>query len=189
MKRILIIISLVLSVVELTAQSKPAYSTQNYVGLLTGGSGSNFQVQTINGLSFRQWFVGLGTGIDWYYQRSIPVFLSAERGFGIGSNRKIYFSSSVGANFSWNNREDYYHIWGNGSSKFNPGLYWSAGFGYRIPVGKRNDALLFHVGYSNKFYKEKRHFTYECLIPPCPGSDETFEYNLRALSMKLGWGF
>ncbi len=189
MKLFFVAVSLVLYGGQLAAQVKPKFSTQNYVGIVAGSRETELQVQTINGLSYKKWFTGIGSGIDWYFLRSIPVFVSAERSISITAKRKLYFSSAAGANFPWKNEGYYNYYWGWDASKMYPGFYWNAGFGYKIAVGKQNDAILFHLGYSNKFYKEKVTSVYPCLIPPCPENTETFKYNLRALSLKLGWGF
>jgi hypothetical protein len=172
----------------LHAQQKISFSSQNYVGILTGGSGTGPLIHSINGIRFGKWFTGVGSGVDWYYQRSVPLFFSAERGFRLTPSPKIYFSSGAGIHFPW--PDDSYSKWGWGSvSKTYPGFFWNAGLGYRIPVSKNNDAVLLHFGYSNKLFREKVITNYFCINPPCPGNIETYKYNLRAVSLKLGYGF
>jgi hypothetical protein len=188
MKKNIIAFIFLIACCSLQAQDKVAFSTQNYVGLLVGSNGSNPQIQTINGIRFKKWFTGIGTGIDWYYQRSIPVFLSVERGFRVAPKKNIYFSSGAGINFPW--RDNAYNDWNWGSvSETKNGLFWNAGFGYKISVSKTNDAILLYFGYSNKVYSEKIKTTYPCLVGPCPENIETYKYNLQALSVKVGYGF
>ena len=188
MRNSIIIIAILIASYQSAAQNKARFSSQNYVGMLAGSSETDIHIQTINGLAFNKWFTGIGTGIDWYYYRSIPVFLSGERSFNIKARKKFYLAGAAGVNFPWN--ETIYRDWNWWSdSKLYPGLSWNAGFGYKLAVGKQNDALLLHIGYSNKFYKENLTGTYPCLVPPCPEYNETFNYNLRALSVKVGWGF
>ena len=81
MKKIFVFLLTLFLTIGLMAQQKPRFSTQNMVGLLVGGSDNAPQVQTINGLVYRNWFTGIGTGIDWYYQRSIPVFFFGQSVF------------------------------------------------------------------------------------------------------------
>ena len=188
MKKIILASLFLMAYCNMRAQNKVAFSTQNYVGLLVGGSGNSLQIQTINGIRFNKWFTGIGTGIDWYSQRSIPVFLSVERGFRVNPKKNIYFSSGVGVNFPWQvNADDDWNSWSVSETK--NGLYWNAGLGYKISVSKNNDAVLLYFGYSNKMYNEDIKSTYPCLIGPCPESTETYKYNLRALSIKIGYGF
>lgn len=188
MKKIFLAFIFFVACGSLHAQNKASFSTQNYIGILTGGSGNGPQIQTISGFRFNKWFTGIGTGIDWYYQRSVPVFLSLERGFRVAPKKNIYFSSGAGINFPW--RDNVYNDWNWWSeSKAKNGLFWNAGFGYKISVSKNNDAVLLHFGYSNKVYSEKITSTYPCLVAPCPETTETYKYNLRALSIKIGYGF
>ena len=189
MKKITIILLLLISVLYSNAQKKIKFATQNYVGFLAGSSDNALQLQTINGISFNKWFTGIGTGIDWYYQRSVPVFISAERGFKVNQKKHIYFSAAGGANFPWKN-SNYVYDWNwYQTSKMEPGFYWNTGIGYKINIGKQDDAVLLHLGFTNKFYKEKITSTYPCLMAPCPENTESFNYNLRAVSVKLGYGF
>ncbi len=187
MKIFIIVVFIFISIVT-NAQDKMIFSSQNYVGLLEGEHGSAFQLQTINGFKYKTWFVGLGTGIDWYYQRSIPAFTSVNKDFIRKGKRNFYASIDGGINYPWKDHK-YYNEWGYGSGKFDPGAYWSAGLGYKIGFGKKTDALLMHLGYSYKHLSEKVSTVSPCLIGPCPESTETFNYSLRRLSLKFGWIF
>jgi len=174
--------------ISVTAQGKINFSSQNYLGLLEGENGSKFQLQTINGVIYKSWFVGVGTGIDWYYLRSIPVFASLNKDFFKQGRRNFYASVDGGINYPWKT-DDYYNEWGYKTGELNPGAFWSAGLGYKIGIGKNNDALLMHFGYSYKHLSEEVRTLSPCLVGPCPENTETFNYSLRRLSLKVGWNF
>jgi len=170
------------------AQHKIVFSSQNYAGLLEGENKSAFQLQTINGFKYKTWFAGLGTGLDWYYQRSIPMFASINKGFLKKGERNLFISADGGLSFPW--KRDNAIEWNYGSNgKFYPGLYWSSGLGYKIGIGKNSDAVLLHVGYSYKHLIEKNTIVNPCFNPPCPESTERYDFRLRRLSLKLGWNF
>ena len=169
-----------------TAQKKAIFSSQNYAGLLEGQHGSSPQLQTINGVKFNDWFVGLGTGIDWYYRRSIPVFGSVNLDFLKKERRSFYVSGNVGINFPWQT-DNYHNEWGYSETKSYAGLYWSAGLGYKIGIGKKNDALLIQVGYDYKHIGEKVNNPYVVVESQDP--NDHFDYHLRRLSAKVGWSF
>jgi hypothetical protein len=189
MKYILIIAAFVFINVPANAQHKIIFSSQNYAGLLEGENGSKFQLQTINGFKYKTWFAGIGTGIDWYYQRSIPLFASLNKGILKNGDRNFYLSADGGINFPWKNNT-YYYGWGDENGKLSAGLYWSAGFGYRIGIGKHTDAILMHIGYSYKHLLEKTTtYVYPCLVYPCPEAPARYDLDLRRLSLKLGWNF
>lgn len=172
----------------LQAQNKPRFSTQNTVGLLIGGSDNAPQFQTINGVAYHNWYTGIGAGIDWYYQRSIPVFLSVNRFFTTSPRRQVFLSSGAGVNYAWGTPDYITNGWGY-DTKFSPGFYWTAGLGYKIAIGKQNDHLLIQLGYNNKSHTQKSTLVMPCLIAPCPVSKETYKYSFNALSFRIGWGF
>ena len=167
-------------------QKKAGFSSQNYAGLLEGEHGSSLQLQTINGVRFSSWFVGAGVGIDWYYRRSIPVFASVNKDFLRKEKRSFYVSANAGVNFPWQT-DNYHNEWGYEETKSYSGLYWSAGFGYKIGLGKGNDALLMQLGYDYKHVSEKTIVPY-MVFDDRPPNDQ-FEYHLRRLSCKIGWNF
>lgn len=170
-----------------SAQKKAIFSSQNYAGLLEGEHGSSLQLQTINGVKFNNWFVGLGAGIDWYYRRSIPVFTSVNMDFLKKEKRSFYLSANAGINFPWQT-DNYHNEWGYNETKSYAGLYWSAGLGYKIGIGKGNDALLMQLGYDYKHVSEKVGLPYIVFDSETDPNDR-FDYHLRRLSCKVGWNF
>lgn len=190
MKRGFTIIVCLFAAYLAAGQDHPWFSTQNMVGIQIGGSGQRPQVQTWNGLAWKNWFGGLGTGIDWYYRRSIPLFFTGARFIPLTPRRQLLLSGGAGINFPWDKSPgDYWIGWNSTHSTYKPGMYWNTGVGYRLQVGKQKDMLLFHMGYNVKEHTEDRYTEVACLIPPCPGQKETMKYTLRTISLKLGWGF
>ena len=166
------------------AQKKVNFSSQNYVGLLEGEHGSSLQLQTINGVKFNRWFVGLGAGIDWYFRRSVPIFTSVTADFLKKEKRSFYFAANVGINLPWQTN-DYPNEWGYVETKSSAGLYWSAGVGYKVGIGKGNDALLMQLAYDYKHVSEKAGHPYIAEQDP----NDRLDYYLRRLSAKIGWNF
>ncbi len=171
----------------IAAQKKLNFSSQNYVGITIGEVSTELQVQTINGVKWKQWFGGIGTGIDWYYYRSIPVFASVNRSFLQKGKRSLFFSADAGINFPWEQMR--YYSYDEVSTTQYPGLYWAAGFGYKLGVGKSDNSILLHFGYSYKKLEEKVSNSFPCFNPPCTVFTESFDYRLKRLSIRLGWGF
>ena len=169
-----------------SAQNKAGFSSRNYVGLLEGEHGSSLQLQTINGVKFNSCFVGLGLGIDWYYRRSIPFFASVEKDFLKKGRRNFYLSANAGVNFPWQT-DNYHNEWGYDETKSTAGLYWSAGFGYKIGIGKGDDGLLIQLAYDYKHVTEKVVLPY--MVFDSMNSNDEFDYHLRRLSITAGWIF
>ena len=193
MKLFLIIAVTTISATVL-AQHNATFSSQNYIGLLEGEQGSKFQLQTINGIKYKTWFAGAGTGIDWYYRRSIPAFMSLNKDFFIKGNRNFFIATDVGANFPWLVDKNSY-VAGYIVEESIPGFYWGAGLGYKIGIGKLNDGILLQLGYSYKHVGEKVKTPYYydyvpgMIMQPKPDMTNRFDYYLRRLSLKIGWNF
>jgi hypothetical protein len=185
MKYIFLTLFVFILVLNSGAQEKFLFNSQNTIGLLEGGSGSAFQLQTINGIAFKKWFAGLGTGIDYYYIRSVPLFLSANHNF-LNKPRTPFVSLDAGANFAWVKKEQ--EGWGIINSDYSPSLYLGGNAGYKFGL-RNNDALLLLVGYSLKELKENREVPTFCINPPCQTTIEKYNYNLRRISLRLGYQF
>ena len=161
------------------------FGSQNYIGILEGEAGTSFQLQTINGFRYKTWFAGVGTGLDYYYQRSIPLFISLSK-FLPSAKTPFYFNGDAGINFPWNKNGIYDFQYRGDSS---PSLYWAGGFGYKFSFKKGDQGILLNLGYSYKHIIQETETSYPCLIAPCPVFTERYDYRLKRLSLKAGWMF
>lgn len=185
MKHYFLFLLFFLGVIGVQAQEKIQYSSMNYAGLLEGDAGSAFQLHTVQGIKYSRWFSGIGTGLDYYYLRSVPLFLSVNRML-LNQSRTPYLSLDGGLNFAWVHREA--DRWNDfTSSHFSPAFYWGAGVGYKVSMRNRRDALLLNIGYSFKQLKEDQEHTVFCINPPCPPQVEHYNYKLNQVSVRLGW--
>lgn len=166
------------------AQQRPDFHSQNYIGVLEGATSSSFQLQTINGVRYRNWFGGAGIGLDYYYYRTVPLFLSLTRYTGSGNNG-FFFSIDGGINFYWGYRDKYGMNPTGTEGEFSPGLYYTGSAGYRIRLPDSKDAVMFNIGYSVKHLNETRGGA--CINPPC--YFDRYDYRLNRLSLRLGWSF
>lgn len=165
------------------AQDKLKFHSLNYAGILEGEDGTAFQLQTINGVKYKTWFAGLGTGIDYYYYRSIPLFISVNK-FLSAKKSSFFFSGDVGINFPWAKR---------GSSQeqgtASAALFWSGGAGYALNIKSSDHKILFSVGYSYKHIKDEKTYTICPFIPPCYEEKQRLDYHLKRISVRVGWMF
>ncbi len=184
MKFFILILAVSLLAVNVQAQTKFQYSSQNYIGILEGEFSTSFQLQTINGFRKNNWFAGLGTGIDYYYERSIPVFASVSR-FLKSTKVPLYFTADVGVNFPWVRNWSYIQDPG----EFKAGLYGAGGIGYKFGFKKSSKALLLNLGYNYKRLTQSYVQQTNCLVPPCPIYTEKYDYRLRRLSVRVGFMF
>jgi hypothetical protein len=133
-------------------KSKPSvqFGSINQLGILNGGSGVSYAIQSINGVQMKSWFIGAGVGIDMYSKRSVPVFIEGRKWLGQKANKPFIYGGA-GLNFTWLNFIEKekaglpYSTW--------PGLYMDAGFGVRV-LTSRSLAVVMSAGYSLKQSKE-----------------------------------
>ena len=189
MKRILFFVLCVCMTGRISAQHKTVvcpwqFHSINNVGLLEGQTGSAFQLQSVNGMQYRSWYVGIGLGLDFYRYRTIPLFLDIRKEFGKGT-KKFFAYADGGVNFAWltDNEKTMYFT----DDHFNTGFYTDLGLGYKIGVGRTNHLLL-SLGYSLKKLKET-YQTYSYLPPDNALGKEHIDYNLNRLTIKVGWEF
>ena len=187
-KKLVAILLMTIITPTLSAQLKTNFHSRNYVGLLEGDAGTSWQLLLINGLQRRSWFAGLGTGLDFYRYRTVPLFFSVTKSIKPTGNG-FYVLSDAGINFAWINKEARSRFNDFISDKFTPSLYWNAGIGYKTPLRIKENALHINLAYSYKHLKETKEVPVFCITAPCPPSIEEYNYQLKRVSIKLGWEF
>ena len=166
-------------------KSKREFSSQISAGIIEGEQRTSFHVEMLNGIWYKTWFAGVGTGLDYYYFRSIPVYLSAAK-YLSPRNHSFYVQGDAGVNFAWEDQPSF--NWNEVNSEFKPGVYWNTSFGFATGLDRKN-SFLFGLGYSHKSLREIKEMTVPCFNPPCQNTFETYRYNLNRLTLRLGWQF
>ena len=177
------------SQINLKKQSAIKFQSSLQAGSLFGQAGSKpaLTVSVINGIRTKEWFAGIGVGIDYYgAKRSIPLFAALQKSLSKKPN-SFFLYGNAGYNFGWlkesekRNRGSYVNQTG--------GLFYDAGIGYQFKISKINK-LGFTVGYTFKQTKEA--YFYPCWycgndigIPP----PEIENYKFRTIALKFNWWF
>ena len=186
--RLFITVALLMLCFVSFAQQKLKFHSQNYVGAVGGDFDAAFQFNTINGMQRGLYFGGIGTGIDMYYIRTAPLFLSLSRYLN-QRNTSPFFALDGGTNFVWDkstaNKYNYY----SNDGDFTPSLYYAAHAGYKIGINKKSGSVLVSLGYSAKKIKENIAASVPCFQPPCPSADQQINYRFNRFSFRLGWMF
>ena len=188
MKKIIVPILLLFSIVYTKAQDSLQFKAQQWVGHLEGENGSAFQFTTAAGVQLGSNFLGLGSGIDWYYFRSVPVYLTYQYNLPTGKKR-FFVNADAGLNYYWKKKAGISGWTNTISDKFYPSTYFETGIGYRTYFKNKKDALLFHIGFGYKKLKEDQETPLVCVMAPCPTTVGHFSYKMRRLSIKMGWEF
>lgn len=187
MKIILLLCSVLIFSITF-GQAKYKFHSENYLGVLEGNEPSAFQIQSINGFRRGTWFAGIGTGIDYYFYRTVPLFLSLSK-YLTRKERSFFFSVDGGTNFVWDKSTGSAYNEYRNNGAFTPSLYFGGSAGYRISLKNKRDAVLLNIGYSAKYIEESIKTFSPCLVPPCPEYNEKYKYNFSRVSLKVGWMF
>ena len=161
----------------------------NSVSLLNGENEISAALQSVNGLQKGAWFGGIGLGLDYYIQRSVPLFADLRYEFGKGKN-KFFGYADGGINFDWikeNNNSEPIFIWEGfaNSAEYNDGSYVEGGLGYIVGM-KKGNGLVLSLGYSYKSLERK--VTYQDWRTQQPTTD-IYKYKLNRIAIKAGWRF
>jgi hypothetical protein len=166
-------------------KSKWKFNSANQVGLLQGEGNTAASLQTINGFRLHRFFAGVGTGVDYYRYRSIPLFASARLYLGSLPNQ-FYIYGDGGTNFVWQERNT--NLYGS-KETYRPGFFGGAGIGYSAGL-KNGMGITLSAGYTCKKVTNIQQEISSCpFMGPCVLSAQTYRYNLNRLIFQLGWVF
>jgi hypothetical protein len=143
-------------------------------GMVAGKSGRDFQVQAIASVPYKSWFAGIGGGLDYYYWRTVPLFVDVRKTFS--KPHALFLYGDAGWDLPWIKKsmgDSWYQ------QHFESGLYYDIGGGWNFKMGRRN-GLLLSTGYSGKNLNEIRNAN--------PAKTK-ITYALRRITVKLGFQF
>lgn len=166
------------------AQDKINFNSINIAGIARGKSGSYGVLQTVNGIKYREWFLGIGAGIDYYRNTTIPLF--ADLRTFIRKTGAFVFGD-LGYNFPHHN-EPGKNVAYYSSYDFLGGSYSELGLGYKFKL-VRKSYLLFSTGYSYKKLSLKTGVINPCLVGPCPVDYSMYKYGYGRVVFKAGISF
>ncbi len=146
-------------------------------GYHQGSTGSFFGIQVINGVHFKTWYAGIGAGIDYYYFRSVPVFIDVRKDL-LKRQAAPFVYLDFGSNIPWKKKEEDNPVF----STYKPGIYYDLGIGYKTPVSKKL-FLTMSAGFSEKRMNERINNWWG------PDAHQEIDYTLRKINVKIGLGF
>ncbi len=189
MKKLISILCSTLFILSVNGQSAATttnapvrFNSINQAGLSVAEKGQSFMLQTINGLSKNNWFGGLGTGVDFYGTRSVPLFIDVRKKIGADKNSPfVYFDGGI--NFSWATSNQKLQKGYAASGKV--GGYYEGGIGWSIQT-KGKEVVLLSAGYSYKQIKEKAEVFNFGSWPTPDKTYEYYNYQYRRIVIKVG---
>jgi hypothetical protein len=166
-------------------KEKLKFTSLNQIGVVWGATGDDLQVQTINGVSYKTFSAGLGIGLDYYWERTLPVFIDVRKNI-FSEEQTPFVYADFGLSQPWV-KTDEENMWQK--TKYNRGIYYDIGIGYKAPLYKKI-SINMSFGYSEKKIREKKHnLTIDDFPPYNENGVEYYDYMLRRFSLKIGFSF
>jgi hypothetical protein len=174
--------------IQLSAQKNIQFQSINQAGFLKGHNNDALQYQSINGIRYWGYSLGIGVGVDQYYYRTVPVFGEVRKDI-FNKRETPFIYAALGSSLPWV-KDGPVNAWQR--SEYNKGIFYEAGVGYKIPV-KGRLFLNFSLGYSQKSLHETQYTKIYRDFPPYDtenwGNTMYFDYTFRRISVKVGLGF
>lgn len=172
---------------SISVQSQVRFEGNIESGMMNGGWQTNGYVQTTQGVHYKQWFAGVGAGIDYYRYRTVPVFAELRRTFGNRSVRP-YVLTAAGINTTWPNqlqKQENNGWWQTNVASFHNGFYGRVGVGVVLNADKK---IRFGLNAACNYKTLSRTYS-EWIFEPWPQpsniTEKTMEYRLNRLSVGL----
>ncbi|WP_276481160.1 hypothetical protein [Paraflavitalea pollutisoli] len=149
------------------------FNSINLVGGAAGENNSDFTLQTINGVRYKTWFLGLGAGLDAYQDKTYPLFASLRKSLFRKRNTPFVYA---GGGMQVMGEKDLTEKEGGWNwHLYDAGGYYEAGIGYYVGIGKKG-AVSMSVGYTRKDYEKTT-------------ASGVYAYQLNRYAMQLGYRF
>ncbi len=160
------------------------FHSYNTIQLLNGRTTSAFAVNSVNGLQFGKFFTGIGTGFDYYYHTSIPLFIEAR--FDLAKPKgKFQLFANGGINFPFTAQNKKFEF---KTGPYKTGGFYTAGIDYLIPV--KNEAVILGAAFT---YKQVIQMVDNNVWNPILNRPENIpikeQYSLNRIAIRLGWMF
>ena len=156
----------------------------NTIQVLNGSTTTSFAINSVNGFQLNNFFAGIGTGFDYYYHTTVPLFLEGRFDLVKGKGQlQIFANGGVSFPFSSQNRK-----FENKSGPYKTAALYAAGFDYLAPVGK--EAFIIGVAFSNKqVIQMVDNNIWNPVLNRVENSPIKEDYSLNRIALRIGWMF
>ncbi len=191
MQKILLIICTIVchNSIAQNIKTKPVFKSINSFGTAWGSSQNVTIFETINGVSYKKWSVGLGVAFDGYGQQSTPVFLDVRKTINKKSNLFVY--ADAGLNIPWRTTNFPKNYEGTNTAAFTlkNTFYGEVGIGLKTPLNT-SSFLFASIGYSYKTFSYQQHNINRWWgVPANFDKSEEFEFYYKRIALRLGVEF
>ena len=165
-----------------TPQNK--FHSFNTVQILNGNTTTSLAINTVNGFQFGKLFTGIGTGFDYYFHTSVPLFLEARLNL-IDRKNKLQLFANGGLSFSFSTQNKKFEY---NAGPYKTGSTYGGGLDYLITSG--NQAFILGVAFSNKqVIQMVNNYLWNPLLSKWENIPTKDIYSLNRIAIRLGWMF
>src|SRR5690606_21715186 len=182
MKKLALLLTIMITFSAFAQEKKYKFRSVNSVGFTLGQSAPGLVLQTVNGITFSDWFAGIGVGYDEYAYKSLPVFADARYYFG--DRKRGFLYGNLGYHFPLKNKPKQEIMYD--TYDFEGGLYTDFGIGFKTKF-INTSSLLFSIGHSYKRMETYLGIQNECI--GCEPYYSIYDYGYGRLMFKAGFEF
>ncbi len=156
----------------------------NTIHILNGSTTTSVAINTVNGFQFNKFFCGIGTGFDYYYHTTVPLFLEARLDL-VKAKGKLQLFGNGGLSIPFSSQNE------NFESKTGPyktGSLYGAGLDYLVPIKK--EAIIVGVAFSNKqVIQMVDNNIWNPVLNKVENIPIEEKYSLNRIAVRIGWMF
>lgn len=188
MKQYLLIVLIILAHISFSQSiqkngKKYQFETGIVVGPVDGEKGTSVLMQSISGIKYKSYFIGLGVGLDYYFIRTIPVFVEFRKTL-IAKHNSVFLFGDAGYAYPWASSNNKLMM---GQMNLSCGHMLSGGVGYQISAFK-SSFLQFRASYSYKQIKQTINGWPTINDPRVDWLDYSQHYNYKMNRLAIGMG-
>ena len=163
---------------------KGRFHSFNTVQVLNGSTTTSLGINTVNGFQFDKLFCGVGTGFDYYYHVSVPLFIEAR--YNLVKRKgilQVFGNGGLQFPFSSQNKNLEYK-----TGDYKTGRGYAAGLDYLIPAG--NEAFIIGAAFSNKqVIQMVDNNMWNPVLNVVQNFPSKEKYSLNRIAIRIGWMF
>lgn len=163
---------------------KTCFHSFNTIQVLNGKTTTSLAINTVNGFQFGKLFTGIGTGFDYYYHTSVPLFFEGRLDVAKPKGKlQLFANGGISFPFSAQNKN-----WEFKTGPYKAGSLYAAGLDYLVPVKK--DAFVLGVSFSNKqIIQMVDNNVWNPMLNRLDNIPIKDKYSLNRIAIRVGWMF
>lgn len=163
---------------------KDRFHSFNTVQVMNGSTTTSLAVNSVNGFQMGKLFCGIGTGFDYYFHVTVPLFIETRYDL-VKQKGTLQVFANGGLQFAFSSQNNKFE---NSSGTYKTAGGYSGGLDYLMPV--EGGAFILGASFSNKHVI---HMADNNVWNPLLNASENIplkeNYSLNRIAIRIGWRF